>query len=145
MTFLSIMGTFLLFSFACPGGRHGGWVLLLGDAILFPTLFLGDGLSSGLLMMSQHLCPAGSWLDANHIMLYRGLMVAGMGRTLGPPSARMQIDNGGQNSYAFQQFALAVVYLMIFELGMAPRVKLDDKQDQNLAVHPEAHLRQFTP
>lgn len=129
MTCLSMIGTIPLFSFACPGGPYCGWMILLGDAILFPTLFLGDGLSSGLLMMSQHLCPVGSWLDANHIMLYRGLMVAGMGRTWGPPAARMQIDHSGQNSYASQQLALAAVYLVVFELGMVPRAKSDDNKN----------------
>jgi len=131
MSILAIAGSLLLFSPAChllgPGGKHCGVILLLGDAVLFPTLFLGDSLNSGLMMMSQHLLSAGSWFDANHIILYRGLAVAGCGRTFGPPLARSQIAAGGQNSYASQQLVLAAVYLLMFEIFIAPRAQIDDE------------------
>lgn len=123
---LSVIGSLLLFSFACDlpvlDMLGCAYVLLLGDAVLFPALFMGDALTAGLLMQSQHLLPKGSWFDANHFLLYRNVLVAGIGRNIGPPLARIQVDMGGQDSYATLQVVGAGLFLVLLEVVVKPRV-----------------------
>jgi len=130
MSIMAIVGSFMLFTPASRflGIKDGGLAIMLGDAVLFPTLFLGDALNSGLMMMAPHLFPQGSRLDANHFMLYRIISVAALGRNLGPPLARFQVAAGGQDSYAAQQLALAVIYLILFEAVVVPRAKVDNQK-----------------
>jgi len=118
----SVVGGLLLYSWSEAAAM--AYVLLLGDALLFPTLFLSDGLSAGLMMMSQHLLPKGSLFDVNTVVFFRSIALS-TGRSLGPPLARMVVDSHGQNGYANQQMMAAVAFLIVFEFFVARHAKLD--------------------
>eukprot|EP00416_Gambierdiscus_australes_P041817 CAMPEP_0171108714 /NCGR_PEP_ID=MMETSP0766_2-20121228/69466_1 /TAXON_ID=439317 /ORGANISM="Gambierdiscus australes, Strain CAWD 149" /LENGTH=554 /DNA_ID=CAMNT_0011570301 /DNA_START=39 /DNA_END=1703 /DNA_ORIENTATION=+ len=103
---------------------NSAYVLLVGDALVFPALFLGDALTAGIMMMSQHLMPLGSLFDANHVVLQRALFMC-LGRNLGPPLARTTVQGSGQNGYATQQLVIAVLFLVVLEIWVVPNAKLE--------------------
>mmetsp|Transcript_32306 Transcript_32306/g.57149 ORF Transcript_32306/g.57149 Transcript_32306/m.57149 type:complete len:595 (-) Transcript_32306:290-2074(-) len=110
MSVISIMGSLLLY--------HAGPVLLLAaDILLFPSLYLSDGLSRGL--MQQYALPTGSMLDQNHTTLWAGILSNGVGRYLGPWLSRLIIEKAGQPAYCFMQILLALSFLVIFEALVA--------------------------
>jgi len=86
---------------------HAYVLLLLGDAIIFPSFFLTDGLCQGFAL--QNLPPDGqSIVDVNSVTLL-SIIAIGIGRFIGPPLARYQVGHGGQSMYARQQFIAIVV------------------------------------
>merc|ERR1719375_1633822 len=94
-----------------PSG--GAVLVLLADAILFPSLYISDGLVMGI--MQQHLLPRGSFWDANYTGLWYGVFAIGIGRSVGPPAARWLITQGGQNEYAVLQVVICSTFLLLFE------------------------------
>jgi len=121
----ALLGATLLIPRVVNAGA-GGWSrpfsLLLADGILFPSIFLGDALVTGILMTSEHQYPSGSWLDANHIVLYRELL-KGVGRSAGPPWARITVDGGGQGFYATQQLLLVGSFVVLLEAFVIPSTR----------------------
>merc|ERR1740116_700163 len=69
-------------------------------------------------MMSQHMFPEGSVLDANHVILYKEALKAA-GRVIGPPLARASVSSGGQNFYAAQQ-----LFTVLFEAVVVPNAQI---------------------
>merc|ERR1712039_918853 len=109
---MGFFGSILL----CLGDFHLGSqaqsiVLLVADSILFPSMFLADALTSGSMMMTQYLLPNGNCFDANHVVLYKEIS-KGVGRTIGPPLARLCVDSGGQICYA----SLQVIIVLLFSI-----------------------------
>merc|ERR1712061_873910 len=83
-------------------------VLLVGDALLFPCLFLSDGLVQGLIL--QHPLPREvSMLNLNGVNLLNSLCLDGFARVVGPPLSRFHVAHHGQNMYAAQQLALTLI------------------------------------
>mmetsp|Transcript_7408 Transcript_7408/g.17528 ORF Transcript_7408/g.17528 Transcript_7408/m.17528 type:complete len:534 (-) Transcript_7408:41-1642(-) len=125
MALLSILGACLLFTHVSKAlhlaTQQNAQMILVADSILFPTIFLGDALTAGIVMMSQHLFPVGTWLDANYVVVFREIC-KGIGRTGGPPVARMTVGAGGQDSYALQQVILAVAFLLLLEVCVRPNI-----------------------
>lgn len=110
--FLAIAAACLWFTHSCLGifgaGRAGlqCWQLLLvGDALFFPTLFLCSGITRGLLM--NEVRPAGFFTRENVILL--DLIFNTLGRSLGPPLARCLMTWGSRNTYALSQVTAIVL------------------------------------
>jgi len=123
---VAVMGSLLLFRCICEFLRlqhHCAFVLLLGDACLFPSLFLSDALTAGTMLKSEHTMPEGSRFDVKHMMLYRFIFMAGIGRNLGPSLARLVIAAGGQDNYASQQFICSMSFIFLFETFVRRRVE----------------------
>lgn len=121
----STLGAVLLFR--CPQWIHRGnetisaIVLLLGDALLFPCIFLSDGLVQGLIV--QHPLPREiSRLDLNGVNLLNTLCLDGFARVVGPPLSRFHVAHHGQNIYAAQQLFLTLLASFIAIVGLFPRL-----------------------
>jgi len=95
-------------------------MLLCGDAIVFPCVFLSDGLNQGI--MFQHLMNAGGlWLNVNWVSLIQTLLVDGLARSLGPPLARGAMHIHGRNHYALQQLLFTLINVLVVIFGLLPR------------------------
>lgn len=128
--FVAIPASLLLTSRACDvfsvALLHGGGntaddrtcaaLLLIGDALIFPAIYLSNSLSNGLMM--QHVLPDGALFDATKVTLMNKVIGNGVGRFLGPWLARAQIQHAGQNSYGLQQLFLAISFFITFETLM---------------------------
>ena len=114
----SLVGSLFLFRFACRlfggSGSSCSWVLLTGDVLLFPLLYLSESLVAG--MVVSNLAPDGSWLDSAHYLILYCLLCNGVGRTLGPWLGRRSIELGSQDVYAMQQMVVTALFFAIFEL-----------------------------
>eukprot|EP00404_Azadinium_spinosum_P030407 CAMPEP_0180562010 /NCGR_PEP_ID=MMETSP1037_2-20121125/3687_1 /TAXON_ID=632150 /ORGANISM="Azadinium spinosum, Strain 3D9" /LENGTH=534 /DNA_ID=CAMNT_0022578691 /DNA_START=93 /DNA_END=1697 /DNA_ORIENTATION=+ len=120
---LAFSGTMLLFQ-AVSQMMPGAAALLLGDAIIFPSAFMADGLSYGVLMVN--VFPDGSLLDKNHSALFCNVLGMSIGRLSGPWLARYQLEllgPAGQNRYALGQMLACAVIVLVFEVGVRPRIK----------------------
>uniref|UniRef100_A0A7S4QGH7 Solute carrier family 40 protein n=1 Tax=Alexandrium monilatum TaxID=311494 RepID=A0A7S4QGH7_9DINO len=104
----------------------GAEQLIVAGIIVFPTLYLSDALGSGL--MHQHVLSEGSRFDGNHAQLWYNLM-QGMGRFLGPWTARSTVQARGQDWFAAQQLAVTFAFLCIFEMLVRPFLKVKDETD----------------
>lgn len=124
MSYAALLGSPLLFHSIGTWlslSRDGcSMILLVADAVIFPTLYLSDGLSIG--VMQQNLLPEGSLLDTNHTSLFR-LIFTAFGRFLGPYAARWHVDNGDQNQYAMQQLVSSAMFLFVFEVMVRPLMR----------------------
>jgi len=117
----SLCGSIALFSYGLNNSRLEAGMLLLGDALLFPSFFMSDGLVQGLI--TQNLLPADiSILNLSSIIVFNTLSLDGLARFVGPPVARLYVVRTGQNGYAFQQFCIVAVSVIIFEVCMRPRL-----------------------
>merc|ERR1740120_181206 len=111
-TMIAMLAAMLLFS--CWGG--GSTTLFVADSLLFPTLFLADALAAGSVVASDNTLPADSWFSPNMLMLYRAILVFGVGRALAPPAARMIVAMGGRDAYAVLQLISTVLWLILYKL-----------------------------
>ncbi|CAE7742930.1 CACNA1C [Symbiodinium sp. CCMP2456] len=94
--------------------------LLIADGLMFPTLYLTDGLSVGI--MQQHVLPHGSCCDANTAMLWFGFLANGVGG-FGAFLGRRSIQSHGRNSYAVQQLSISCCFLAIFYSLVLPALR----------------------
>mmetsp|Transcript_16302 Transcript_16302/g.56914 ORF Transcript_16302/g.56914 Transcript_16302/m.56914 type:complete len:545 (-) Transcript_16302:136-1770(-) len=116
---IAAVGSLLFF----PAAGGSAFSLILADAVLFPSLYLSDGMSVGVLF--QNGFPEGSWFDAKTLVLWQSLLGCGVGRFFGPWSARSTIEGGGQDAYAKQQILLCLVFLFTFEAFVLPGMQQD--------------------
>merc|ERR1711998_163487 len=118
LTLISLLGSMMLFPMwdylPCmqqwsTSARQGvaSSVLLLSDAIVFPSFYFADSLVQGIIM--QRPLPPGHWLDANALTFAFVLLSDGFGNPLGPPLARFRLAAGSQIGYALQQVVLSVI------------------------------------
>jgi len=107
---LSIFGCCFLF-------RRSWYCLLFADALLFPSLYLSDGIVRGL--MQQYALPPGSLLDQTGTTLW-SMLLNNTGRCLGPWVARGLLQKVNQSAYAGLQLFLALVFWVVFETIIAP-------------------------
>ena len=117
LSYTAIFSSLLLFDFIPDMSLL---TLLLADGLMFPTLYLTDGLSVGILQ--QHVLPRGFCLDANTSMLWFGLMANGIGG-FGAWLARKTIQSHGRDSYAVQQLCISCCFLGIFYIAVLPALK----------------------
>jgi len=116
MAAFTLIGTSLL---AVGSNTSSPWIFLLGDATTFPTIFLADAFTIGI--MQQNLLPNGSWFaDANNATLYSMMAANGAGRLLGPWLARVALHTGGLRRYVSSQFVACFMFIGAFEILVAP-------------------------
>ena len=96
-----------------------GASFLLGGLIqLFASVQIATAVIFGI--VTQHVYPVGSYFDLIHVSIYYRLPIP---TPFGAWLARHSVENGGQTEYAVQQFILAGVFLMAFEIFIAPRMR----------------------
>jgi len=111
---ICLLGNFLVLA----SHDYGGWVLLLADALAFPTIFVADALGVGI--MQKNLLPAGSlFADANSSQMWR-ICLTNSGRFFGPWFARWFIQHGGTTPYAFSQIMITLAFVLVFEVLVNP-------------------------
>jgi len=106
---VSIFGCCFLF-------RNSWYCLIFADALLFPALYLSDGIVRGL--MQQYALPPGSLLDQTGTTLW-SMLLNNIGRFLGPWLARGLLQKVNQTGYAGLQLFLALVFWFVFETMIA--------------------------
>jgi len=109
---ISIIGSLLLF-------RRSWFTLLLADVLLFPSLYLSDGMVRGL--MQQYALPSGSVFDQNHTTFW-AMVLNSCGRYLGPWTARCLLEKANQTSYAICQSMLTAAFCVVFEVMVVRRL-----------------------
>jgi len=119
LSICSIIGSCLLYK-GWFGGVADSIALLAAASILFPALYLGDSLTSGISVMAHNVCPPDSMLSPNMLMLYRQFAVNGVGRCFGSVVANKTAEQAGQNAYATQQLVCAVVFWALLETLVVP-------------------------
>jgi len=125
---IALFGSLLLFDWASMLFGGGDKVLIIADMLLFPTIYLSDGLING--VMQQHCLPDGSCFDVNHVTLWAGIASNGVGLFLGPWVARWCVQVGSQNLYALWEFMLSLLFLLIFRFVVEPLVRTSRQQSR---------------
>ena len=113
----AIVGATILFSSTfLPHGMS----LILADLIMFPALYLGEGLVRGLMMQSVRSHTSISSNTAS----FCALQLNNFSRGLAPWCARYTISTGkGQNLFAVGQLMCCCAFLCVFELGVQRGLK----------------------
>mmetsp|Transcript_86150 Transcript_86150/g.162370 ORF Transcript_86150/g.162370 Transcript_86150/m.162370 type:complete len:584 (-) Transcript_86150:20-1771(-) len=127
----------LLTSVADLIGIGRPWCLMLASGIMYPFYVMSDAIVTGVMM--KHAFPAGSWLDANHLMLWRSVCLSAIGRNLGPPLSRYSAEFG-QDAFATQQLATVAITFLLFEVIFRPCVAAMSEANMDIAFHSPATL-----
>jgi len=129
LTVAAALGTVLLLR-AASKLLPGGYSLVLGDMIIFPSIYLSEGLAQGFMMRFVPHGGSNLFFEASSIALMMDMLInAFLG--LGAVGARSIIEAGGergQDLNAGMQLLCCVAFLIIFELGMARYVH-DNKSE----------------
>lgn len=102
----SLLGTSLLF-------RYTWQSLIYADIVLFPSLYLSDGILKG--VMQQYALPMGSSFDQVGTTFWAKLLNSA-GRFLGPWVARYLLETINQTGYAVLQVVLTLAFCIILEV-----------------------------
>ncbi|CAE7922231.1 unnamed protein product [Symbiodinium sp. KB8] len=120
LTVAATLGTLLLLR-AASKLLPGGYSLVLGDMIIFPSIYLSEGLAQGFMMRFVPHGGSNLFFEASSIALIMDMLInAFLG--LGAVGARSIIEAGGERGQDFNagmQLLCCVIFLIIFELGMA--------------------------
>ena len=126
LTIFASLGTLLLLR-AASGLIPGGYALVLGDMIIFPCIYLSEGLTQGLMMRFVPHGGSNSFFEASSIALIMDMLInAFLG--LGAVGARSIIEAGGERGQDFNagmQLLCCLAFLLIFEAGMAGMAQVD--------------------
>mmetsp|Transcript_144481 Transcript_144481/g.402506 ORF Transcript_144481/g.402506 Transcript_144481/m.402506 type:complete len:631 (+) Transcript_144481:37-1929(+) len=134
LCFVAVLGTLMLFTSigkALLFHSGGAAQLIVAGGVIFPTFYLSDALSTGLL--HQHVLPEGSLLDGNHAQLWYNVL-AGISRFIAPWQARTEVRLCGQKDwFAAQQLGITCLFLLAFECLVQPFLKkagvLEQRED----------------
>lgn len=115
------LGCFLIFDIWKSYGKTAEVVTLVGgDALLFPCIYIWDAALVGLAM--QKVGPRGTLFDENAVNLY-GLGLSAVTRLSGAWMARFLVQIGGRSTYAVMQAVTVVVFIIITESIIFPRLR----------------------
>lgn len=84
--------------------RRGYLLLLLADALIFPSGFLANGIAEGL--ANKHAIP-GSFYSQENLTVLDPVVQNSIGRFLGPALARLILAKMGRDAYFVMQFILS--------------------------------------
>merc|ERR1719440_317691 len=91
--------------------------LLFAGSILYCAIYQVSGLIEGI--MTTFALPTGSYFTVDNVIMLKLVMLDSVGRTFGPPLARMLVEAGGkeygQGCYAWQQLAMTLLAALITE------------------------------
>jgi hypothetical protein len=110
---ISIVGSIILF-------RRMWYGLVIADVLLFPSLYLSDGMVRG--VMQQNALPSGTCLDQTGTTFW-AMVVNSLGRFMGPWFARWLLQRVQQTGYAILQVLLAVAFWAIFEFMIVTPIR----------------------
>ena len=117
LALIAMAGTLLLFSQVAEVMPHGV-ALVLADAIMFPALYLGEGLTRGLMLQ---FAKDSTVLSANQAS-FLAIVLNNCARTVAPWLSRKHISTGapsqGQDLFATGQLLCCGLFLAIFEFGI---------------------------
>ncbi|CAE7629431.1 ggs [Symbiodinium sp. CCMP2456] len=117
LALIAMAGTLLLFSEVAEVMPHGV-ALVLADAIMFPALYLGEGLTRGLMLQ---FAKDSTVLSANQAS-FLAIVLNNCARTVAPWLSRKHISTGapsqGQDLFATGQLLCCGLFLAIFEFGI---------------------------
>ena len=117
LALIAMAGTLLLFSRMAAVMPHGV-ALVLADAIMFPALYLGEGLTRGLMLQ---FAKDSTVLSANQAS-FLAIVLNNCARTVAPWLSRKHISTGapseGQDLFATGQLLCCGLFLAIFEFGI---------------------------
>lgn len=111
----ALLGSVCLFRVICAL-IPDGFMLLLADAIIFPTAFLAESVSYTIMM--QNVFPDGSMLDVNNLSLACNFLGGVFGRFGGPWFARFVLESQpakGQDRYALTLCLICFASFLVFE------------------------------
>lgn len=118
LSLVAIGGTTLVFSrvtHAIPGGV----ILVLADAVMFPALYLGEGLTRGLMMQFAKE----NVIFSVNLSSFLAILLNNVARTIAPWLSRLNLSAGddpfeGQNLFAACQLTCCIFFLGVFEVGV---------------------------
>jgi hypothetical protein len=99
--------------------QQGGSPLGLpfAGSVLYCAIYQVSGLIEGI--MTTFALPTGSYFTVDNVILLKLIMLDSVGRTFGPPLARMIVEAGGkengQDCYAWQQMSMTLLATLITE------------------------------
>ena len=116
LSVVAMAGTLLLFSRVAL--IPDGLMLVGADAIMFPSLYLAEGLTRGLMLQ---FAKDSTVLSSNQAS-FLAIVLNNCARTVAPWLSRKHISTGdpaeGQDLFATGQLLSCVLFLAIFELGI---------------------------
>lgn len=129
---LALSGSLLILKRACflPEPLGCASMLILADFIVFPSIYMSDTLSFGLLFKTSFILPERSWLAPNLVMIYSVVLANGVSRTIAPPAVRIAIHEQSQDAYAMVQAAAVVLYFALFKIFVADLAEADAALDE---------------
>ena len=118
LSLVALSGTMLIFS-KVTHLLPGGVMLVLADSMMFPALYLGEGLTRGLMMQ---FAKENEVFSVN-IASFLAIVLNNVARTIAPWLSRLNISSGdeaseGQNMFAACQLTCCILFLVIFEVGI---------------------------
>lgn len=133
---VAIFGSVFLFDVHCESWAGGdpsfcAGILITGDGVLFPTLYVSESLAGGI--MSQYFLPDPSLFSLKNTQFWCNTVLAnGAARFLGPWTARLMIDWKGQNLYAATQLFFCLLFALIFQIGVVRQLQTPDESSQQV-------------
>jgi hypothetical protein len=117
----SLLGSLFLFrkveSLVVPESGGAAALLLMADSLLYCSIFQVSGLVEGI--MTTFALPVGSLFTVDTVIVLKILALDCVGRLIGPPLARMQVEAGGpengQDGYAWQQMSMTLLATLLTE------------------------------
>lgn len=95
------------------------WLLAAGS-VLYCAIYQVSGLVEGI--MTTFALPRGSLFTVDNVILLKLIFLDSIGRTFGPPLARMQVEAGGkdhgQDCYAWQQLSMTLAATLLTEAAL---------------------------
>lgn len=118
LSLVAICGTTLVFS-RVTHIVSGGVILVLADAVMFPALYLGEGLTRGLMMQ---FAKENAIFSVN-LSSFLAIVLNNVARTIAPWLSRLNLSAGddpseGQNLFAACQLTCCILFLGVFEAGV---------------------------
>jgi hypothetical protein len=118
---LSFLGSIFLFRaverFVSREASTPAILLLAADSLLYCSIYQVSGLVEG--VMTTFALPSGSIFTVDNVIVLKILCLDCIGRLLGPPFARMQVEAGGpengQDGYAWQQLSMTLMATLLTE------------------------------
>jgi len=118
-------------------GGVPGFGLLSAGAILYCAIYQVSGLIEGI--MTTFALPTGSFFTVDNVIVLKLIMLDSIGRTFGPPLARLLVEAGGKESgqdcYAWQQMAMTLAASLLTEAVLLR--SMDEIRERRALSGPE--------